>query len=854
MVLSKSDFGNIWKALIILVVGFVLTTVFAFYTESSIEARSKSEFSLVCNELTTKMNDRLQAHAQLLRNGSAFFAASDTVTRKEWKTLVEHYKTNEHLPGIQGAGFSFIIPKNQLQNHIQKIRHEGFPDYNIKPAGNRDFYTSVLYLEPFNDSNLRAFGYDLFTEPVRRKAMEQARDFDLAALTDKIIIEQETDSNKQAGVLMFVPVYRNQKSINTLEDRKAAIVGWVFSPYKMNDLMSGALGRWDAPDKSRIHLQIYDNDNISAHSLLFDSQRQNTNHLQNASSRTLTLHLVFNGKMWTLCYSQLSDPFAYYNSKVITALIFGISLSILMFGLFLSLTRTKIKMQILEKLTSELRESEFKFKVLADYTYDWEYWEGLNSQVIYMSASCETITGFNSEAFISDSLLMKKLVHPEDSELYETHYKESHLFVNPQNNNSKELDFRIIKKDGSVVHIGHVCTPVLNDKGHFLGTRISNRDITKRKEAEKELFESEQRYRCLIETANEGIIVAKGRRLVFVNPMMLELTGYSQEEMLANDFLEFVCNEDWDLVLNNQLKRLSGELADPRYQLRIVRKDKSIKWVDMNGVKIEWEGEPATMNFVTDITERKRVEAEIAFKNEELLRLNSEKDKFFSIIAHDLRGPFSGFLGLTQIMANQLADLTMDELQQIAISMKNSATNLSNLLENLLEWSLVHQGLMPFNPKILKLRPIADESISIMQEPAKSKDIEIINNISDDTMVFADSNLLQTVIRNLVSNAVKFTHKGGNIRLYSRTTEERRVEISIHDSGIGISPKMLNQLFRLDSKTNRNGTEGESSSGLGLLLCKGFVEKHGGKLWAESEEGKGSIFYFTIPFKNEMAS
>jgi PAS domain S-box-containing protein len=405
-----------------------------------------------------------------------------------------------------------------------------------------------------------------------------------------------------------------------------------------------------------------------------------------------------------------------------------------------------------------------------------------------------------------------------------------------------------------VVHIGHVCTPVLNDKGHFLGTRISNRDITKRKEAEKELFESEQRYRCLIETANEGIIVAKGRRLVFVNPMMLELTGYSQEEMLANDFLEFVCNEDWDLVLNNQLKRLSGELADPRYQLRIVRKDKSIKWVDMNGVKIEWEGEPATMNFVTDITERKRVEAEIAFKNEELLRLNSEKDKFFSIIAHDLRGPFSGFLGLTQIMANQLADLTMDELQQIAISMKNSATNLSNLLENLLEWSLVHQGLMPFNPKILKLRPIADESISIMQEPAKSKDIEIINNISDDTMVFADSNLLQTVIRNLVSNAVKFTHKGGNIRLYSRTTEERRVEISIHDSGIGISPKMLNQLFRLDSKTNRNGTEGESSSGLGLLLCKGFVEKHGGKLWAESEEGKGSTFYFTIPFKNEMAS
>jgi len=850
MVLSKSDSGNIWKALIILIVGFFLTAVFAFNTESSIEARSKSEFSLVCNELTTKLNDRLHSHAQLLRNGSAFFAASDTVTRQEWKALVEHYKIDDHLPGIQGAGFSYIIPKNQLQDHIQKIRKEGFPDYSIKPGGNRDFYTSVLYLEPFKGQNLLAFGYDMFTEPVRRKAMEQARDFDLAAITDKIILEQETESDKQAGVLMYVPVYRNQKSTITLEDRRSAIVGWVFSPYLMKELMSGALGRWDAPDKSRIHLQIYDNDNISEYTLLFDSQRQNILHPQNVPSRTLTLPLVFNGKTWTLCFSQLSDPFSYYNSKVITVIIFGISLSILMFGLFLSLTRTKSKMEILEKLTSELKASEFKFKVLADYTYDWEYWEGLNSQVIYMSASCEAITGFKPEEFISDSLLMKKIVHPGDSELYETHYNDSHLYVNPQNNNSKELDFRIIKKDGSVVHIGHVCTPVLNDKGHFLGTRVSNRDITKRKEAEKELFESEQRYRCLIETANEGIIVAKSRKLVFVNPMMLEFTGYTEEEMLSQEFLEFVYNEDWDLVLNNQSKRLNGEIADPRYQLRIVTKNKSIKWFDMSGVKIEWKGEPATMNFVTDITERKRVEAEIAFKNEELLRLNSEKDKFFSIIAHDLRGPFGGFLGLTQIMANQLADLTMDELQQIAISMKNSATNLSNLLENLLEWSLVHQGLMPFDPKILKLRPIADESISIMQEPAKSKDIEIINYISDDIMVFVDSNLLQTVIRNLVSNAVKFTPKGGNIKLYSKTTDERNVEISIQDSGIGISPIMLNQLFRLDSKTNRNGTEGESSSGLGLLLCKGFVEKHGGKLWAESKEGEGSTFYFTIPFES----
>ncbi len=258
----------------------------------------------------------------------------------------------------------------------------------------------------------------------------------------------------------------------------------------------------------------------------------------------------------------------------------------------------------------------------------------------------------------------------------------------------------------------------------------------------------------------------------------------------------------------------------------------------------------STADIFSAIITRKRAENEIKSKNEQLQKTNSEKDKFFSIIAHDLRSPFNGFLGLTQIMEEDLPTLTMPEIQEIAVSLRSSANNLFRLLENLLEWAKMQQGLIHFDPKVLQLLPSVDECVTVMFELAKNKGIEITYHISNDLKVFTDSNILQTVIRNLVSNAVKFTPSGGNVCLSAKDTGNKSVEISIRDTGIGMSPKMIENLFRLDVQTSREGTDGEPSSGLGLLLCKEFVEKNAGKIWVESEEGVGSTFYFTLSSSN----
>ena len=251
--------------------------------------------------------------------------------------------------------------------------------------------------------------------------------------------------------------------------------------------------------------------------------------------------------------------------------------------------------------------------------------------------------------------------------------------------------------------------------------------------------------------------------------------------------------------------------------------------------------------FVIDITEREANSLEIKHKNEELQRLNNEKDKFFSIISHDLRAPFNGFLGLTEIMAEGLSQMTLDEIQSLAIMMKESASNLYRLLGNLLEWSQMQRGLITFAPRPFLLTLKIAESIVNSVESARKKEIDFRLDIPTGLSVVADMHMFESIIRNLCSNAVKFTCKGGKITISAKSISVDSVEISIRDTGIGMAPEMIDNLFSLDIITNRKGTENEPSSGLGLILCKDFIQKHGSKLKVTSKVRKGSTFSFTLP-------
>jgi signal transduction histidine kinase len=190
------------------------------------------------------------------------------------------------------------------------------------------------------------------------------------------------------------------------------------------------------------------------------------------------------------------------------------------------------------------------------------------------------------------------------------------------------------------------------------------------------------------------------------------------------------------------------------------------------------------------------------------------------------------------------------EIQDYLGTLRDASVNLFRLLENLLQWARLKQGNIPFNSEILNFNSVAMECIALLQESAKTKNIEIVQDFKGQIMVHADNNVLQTILRNLISNAVKFTPKGGMVKITTQVSDEKSVKITVEDTGIGMSPEMISNLFSPGARTGRNGTDGEPSTGLGLLLCKEFIEKHGGKIHIESEEGKGSVFAFTLPVSN----
>jgi len=417
-----------------------------------------------------------------------------------------------------------------------------------------------------------------------------------------------------------------------------------------------------------------------------------------------------------------------------------------------------------------------------------------------------------------------------------------------RNTKAKSID-SIYLKDGRIFK--RISRPKYLD-GEPNGRVWSFLDITERIKAEKALRDSEEKYRYMFVNNPQPMCIYDRKTLAFleVNQVAVNHYGYSKEEFLSMTLYDIRPVEDLS-ALQEDLE-LTGNSNNYSRERRHIKKNGDLIFVEISAHSITRNGRDARHVLIQDITARKRVEAEIKLKNEELQKINAEKDKFFSIIAHDLRSPFNGFLGLTRIMTEELPSLTMVEIQEIAEIMKSSATNLFRLLENLLEWARMKQGLIPFEQKLVDLLPIVDESIKIAQEPAKTKGIKIAYDVPDKLKVFADTNILQTIIRNLVSNAVKFTSKGGKISVLAKADDNNGVEISVKDTGIGMSCEMINNLFRLDVQTNRKGTEDEPSSGLGLLLCKEFVEKHGGRIWVESEEGRGSTFYFTISNKGVM--
>ena len=256
--------------------------------------------------------------------------------------------------------------------------------------------------------------------------------------------------------------------------------------------------------------------------------------------------------------------------------------------------------------------------------------------------------------------------------------------------------------------------------------------------------------------------------------------------------------------------------------------------------------ESVNLKLNTELTERYLAEQSLKKSETQLKELIATKDKFFNIVAHDLKNPFTSLLGSTELLFENINHLDIDKIRKLAEILNESAKNGYAILQNLLDWSRSQTDSLKFNPERTNLKVLIDENISNLRLNAANKDINMLSETDNDIFINADKNMLNTILRNLISNAIKFTQRHGKVNI-TTIIEAGQVTISVKDTGTGISEDNIKNLFRIDSKFQLPGTEKEQGTGLGLKLCKEFVEKQGGKIWVESIENKGSEFKFTIP-------
>jgi ligand-binding sensor domain-containing protein/signal transduction histidine kinase len=242
------------------------------------------------------------------------------------------------------------------------------------------------------------------------------------------------------------------------------------------------------------------------------------------------------------------------------------------------------------------------------------------------------------------------------------------------------------------------------------------------------------------------------------------------------------------------------------------------------------------------------LERSVELKTAELNQLNASKDKFFSIIAHDLKNPFNTIIGFSEILQEEINSGNFNKSKKYAGMINFSAVHTLRLLENLLDWANSQQGNIVFNPELINLSELFREEYNALNDVAMKKNIDLISSLPDNLFITADRNMIKTILRNLISNSIKFTNRNGKI-VVSSNIEKQHIEISVSDNGIGMDKDTISKLFRIDANLSNEGTENEKGTGLGLFLCKEFVEKHSGKIWAESEPGNGSVFKFLLPLE-----
>ncbi|MDA1278118.1 MAG: CHASE domain-containing protein [Verrucomicrobia bacterium] len=838
----------------------LLLTVLAWYiSNNAMELRAQDRFRFKTEDFQEAIQKRLIEYEQVLRGGAGLFKSFPSVDRGAWQNYVASLRIGEYWPGIQGIGFSVRVPPEEKEAHIQRIRAEGFPEYNLRPEGTRPEYHSIIYLEPFDTRNRRAFGYDMFSEATRRKAMERARDTGQTSISGMVTLVQETTTDVQRGFLMYFPLYQGSQAPADKDERAGRLTGFVYAPFRIKDFMRGLLGT----RPTEVDFEVFDEGRMSPEAHLYSTD--DTLHLTGTNQLTAfnrSTNLEFGGHTWGLYFkssrnylslAEQSQPFL-----VATG---GLVVDLMLFAIIASLGKTQKQARTLaEKMTDELRQANKRFQARENQVR--QIIDAAHDAFIAIDSQGR-ITDWNPQAvamfeWTRDEALgqsMAELIIPPA--LRKDHHGGLHRFLTTGDGPilGKLLEVMALRRNGTEFPIELIVTPI-RAADQVIFTAFA-RDISERKRAAESLTKSEEQFRSLSEAAPIGIFLTNADgKCHFSNSRWKTITGLTSEEILGRGWTRAIHPSDWKMYFE-EFTASVREKRDFVLEFRVLRPDDQVRWILLRFAPIGSQlGQAVTyVGVAEEISGRKKLETEMAATRDAALESARLKSEFLANMSHEIRTPMNGVVG----MVNLLLDTELTPVQRdYAETVSQSAEALLTIINEILDFSKIEAGKLKFEAVDFDLRRTIKDAVAVVAESARAKGVEMACRVESAVPagLRGDPGRLRQVILNLVNNAVKFTARGTVTLRAAKETETAShavIRVTVSDTGIGIAPEAQKLLFQAFSQADGSSTREYGGTGLGLAISKRLVELMGGQIGLESVAGQGSTFWFTVRMEKVKA-
>ena len=754
---------------LILLVGLAFTAVVYYYFSKLTFEQDQSRFQKNVQELQDRIRLKVETSITLLRAGTGLFAASDEVDPIEFHRFVQQLDLQKNYPGIQGIGFSQSFTPAEKDALVRRMRQIVREDFHVWPDGPREEYTAIVYLYPPGNRNENAIGYDMFEEPVRRQAMEQARDTGAPAASGRVRLIQEPENPGQPGFLIYAPVYENNAPISSVEDRRQALLGFVYSPYRIDDFLSPIT----SAKTYDVSFEVYDSPEVKPENFLYGTK---DSAIPVDPRFTHINPLDVAGRTWTLSYA-VKPSFERGSSRPL--LKYTIIVGVLLSFLFFAVTRAEVSARSrAEESAEEVRESEKAIneanqRALSEYERLLERMSGL-SQVLGTARELSPI-------------------------------------------------FHGLRE------FTRVSVPC---NGFFISLYDPIRDV---------------RTACYGWGDGEEVDVSQ------LPPMPVTERGPNSravrtgEVVITNDYMRATSAQLSVIVGPDNGLRPESSLAVPMAVMGRIIGTIEVQSYQPQAYKHE---------HVTAMTMAANLTA-VAIENVRLLKLertarevaeesNRLKDEFLATVSHELRTPLTAILGWARLLEDGALDSAMTS--QAVDTIWRNAKAQAQIVDDILDVSRIITGNLYIDLHPIEVIPVVQNAINVVRPTADAKGIRIEAQIdTTPATISGDAHRLQQVIWNLLSNAVKFTNNGGRVTV-KVTQANAAVEISVTDTGQGISREFMPYVFDRFSQADSTTTRHHGGLGLGLAIARHLVEIHGGTIRAASRgEGQGATFTITLP-------